>query len=62
MSKWVVDEGDSCPKCGSPMEVLVGEDNKFDTDKGIEFPKAERCTKCNWKHGLEEKEEDGTII
>lgn len=54
MSKWVVDEGDSCPKCGAPIEVLVDKDNKFDTEKGISFPKAERCTKCDWEHELEE--------
>jgi len=38
MSKWVVDEGDSCPKCGAPIEVLVGEDNKLDTDESLHFP------------------------
>lgn len=53
MSKWVVDGGDSCPKCGADIEVLVDEDNKFDTDKGISFPKAERCTECNWEHELQ---------
>ena len=25
MSKWIVDEGGSCPKCGSIIEVLVDE-------------------------------------
>ena len=54
MSKWVVDEGDYCPKCGEPIEVLVDKDNKFDTDEGLAFPKAERCTECDWEHQLEE--------
>jgi hypothetical protein len=54
MSKWVVDEGDSCPKLGAPREVLVDKDNKFDTGEGLEFPKVERCTQCDWEHQLEE--------
>lgn len=54
MPMWVVDQGDSCPKCGSNLEVLVDEDNKFDTEQGIEFPKAERCTECDWEHNLQE--------
>ena len=53
MAKWIVDEGDSCPKCGSVIEVLVEEDNKFDIERGISFPKAERCTNCDWYHDLE---------
>ena len=53
MSKWVVDQGDSCPKCGADIEVLVDEDNKFDTEKGISFPEAERCTECDWEHELQ---------
>lgn len=54
MSKWVVDEGDSCPKCGSKIEVLVDKDNKFNTEKGLSFPKAERCTECDWEHEIKE--------
>lgn len=54
MSKWVIDEGDSCPKCGASTEVLVEKDNKFDTDEGLEFPKAERCPQCDWEHELED--------
>lgn len=55
MSKWVVDKGDSCPKCGAEIEVLVDKDNKFDTEQGLSFPKAERCTECDWEHSIESK-------
>ncbi|MBS3788468.1 hypothetical protein KGY79_09780 [Candidatus Bipolaricaulota bacterium] len=61
MSKWVVDEGDYCPKCEAPIEVLVDKDNKFDTDEGLAFPKAERCTKCDWEHQLEENPDEKLI-
>ena len=56
MPTWVIDKGDSCPKCGASIEVLVEEDNKFDTEKGIEFPKGERCTECDWKNDLRKQE------
>ena len=59
MPKWVVDEGDSCPKCGADIEVLVDKDNKFNVEEGIEFPKAERCTECNWQHKLEGSKTNG---
>lgn len=49
--KWVRDEGDSCPKCGATIEVLVKRDNKFSGDIG--FPTAERCTECEWFHEFE---------
>lgn len=54
MSKWVVNEGDTCPKCGAKIEVLVGKDEENDSETGIESPKAERCTRCDWEHNLED--------
>ena len=58
-AEWILDEGDSCPKCGGKIEVLLeeGKDNKFDTEEGISFPKAERCRECGWRHQLEKSED-----
>ena len=42
MATWVVDQSDSCPKCGGEIEVLVEKDNKFNIEEGFSFPKAER--------------------
>ncbi len=59
MSKWVVNKGDTCPKCGAKIEVLIGKDDKNDSETGIESPKAERCTRCDWEYNLEDSTDAG---
>ena len=62
MSKWVVKRGDSCPQCGAAIEVLVGKDAEVDSEEGIESPRAERCTRCDWEHNLEDGSREGKSL